>query len=79
VLCKASEIFQFWEEKLYFFNTGLNVKDKNVGKAIPVTDCGSSHDCEMSRMPHFLDKRLTDGGEVVSLMHPRMIPSTCFC
>jgi hypothetical protein len=26
--------------------------------------------CETSGIPHFLDSRLTDGGEVVSPMHP---------
>jgi hypothetical protein len=40
--------------------------------------------CETSRLPHFLDNRLTDGGEIVSLMRqppftPRAIPSTPFC
>jgi hypothetical protein len=39
---------------------------------------------EMSRLPHFLDCRLTDGGKVVSLMRrppftPRKIPRTHFC
>jgi hypothetical protein len=38
------------------------------GKAIPVTGRGGPHDCETSRLPHFLDNRLTEGGEVVSLM-----------
>jgi hypothetical protein len=38
----------------------------------------------MSRLPHFLDSRLTDGGEVVSPTHqppftPRKIPGTHFC
>jgi hypothetical protein len=38
----------------------------------------------MSRFPHFLDNRLTDGGEVVSLSFwpfftPRKIPGTHFC
>jgi hypothetical protein len=38
----------------------------------------------MSRLPHFLDNRLTDGGEAVSLTHlspftPRKIPGTHFC
>jgi hypothetical protein len=37
----------------------------------------------MSRIPHFLDNRLTDGGEVVSVGYstftPRKIPGTQFC
>jgi hypothetical protein len=36
-------------------------------KAIPATDRGDQYCCEMSRLPHFLDNRLTDGGEAVSL------------
>jgi hypothetical protein len=39
------------------------------GKAIPVTGHGGPQGCEMLRLPHFLDNWLTDGGEVVSLMH----------
>jgi hypothetical protein len=40
--------------------------------------------CETSRLPHFLDNRLTDGGEVVSLTRRppftlRKIPGTDFC
>jgi hypothetical protein len=41
---------------------GSNVK----GKAIPVTGHEGSWGCETSRLPHFLDNRLTDGSEVVS-------------
>jgi hypothetical protein len=37
------------------------------GKAIPVTGRGGSLGCETSRLPHFPDNQLTDGGEVVSL------------
>jgi hypothetical protein len=37
------------------------------GKAIPVTGHEDRQSCETSRLPHFLDNRLTDGGEVVSL------------
>jgi hypothetical protein len=37
-------------------------------KAIPVTGCGGPKGCETSRLPHFLDSRLTDGGEVVILI-----------
>jgi hypothetical protein len=33
-------------------------------KAILVTDCEGPYGCETSRLPHFLDNRLTDGGEV---------------
>jgi hypothetical protein len=38
------------------------------GKVIPVTGRGGSYSCEMLRLPHFLDNRLTYGSEVVSLM-----------
>jgi hypothetical protein len=37
------------------------------GKAIPVTGREGSLGCETSRLPHILNNRLTDGGEVVSL------------
>jgi hypothetical protein len=37
------------------------------GKAIPIRGCEGPQDCETSRLPHFLDNRLTDGGEVVRL------------
>jgi hypothetical protein len=38
-------------------------------KAIPVTSRGGLYGCEMLRLPDFLNSRLTDGSEVVSLMH----------
>jgi hypothetical protein len=37
------------------------------GKVIPVTSHEGPQSCDMSRLPHFLDSRLTDGSEVVSL------------
>jgi hypothetical protein len=37
------------------------------GIAIPVTGRGGPYGCETSRLPHFLDNRLTDDGEVNSL------------
>jgi hypothetical protein len=40
-------------------------------KAIPVTGHEGPEGCEMSRLPLFLDTRLTDGGEVVS---PKLRP-----
>jgi hypothetical protein len=44
------------------------IKLKKKGKAIPVTGREGPLGCETSRLPHFLDNRLTDGGEVVSPM-----------
>jgi hypothetical protein len=54
------------------------------GKAIPVTGCAGPQSCETSKLPHFLDSRLTDGGEVVDLTRRptftlRKIPGTNFC
>jgi hypothetical protein len=34
---------------------------------IPVTGDGGQWGCETSRLPHFLDSRIADGGEVVNL------------
>jgi hypothetical protein len=58
-------------------------ENKKKDKTIPVTGRGGSWDFEMSRLPHFLDNWLTDGGEVVRLTHqppftPRKIPGTHF-
>jgi hypothetical protein len=59
---------------------------RGVGKdpAIPVTGREGPERCETSRLRHFLDNRLTDGGEVVSLKRrppftPGKIPDTHFC
>jgi hypothetical protein len=43
----------------------LHIIGKN-GKAIPVTGREGLNCCETSRLPYFLDIRLTDGGEVIS-------------
>jgi hypothetical protein len=48
-----------------------NVK-KN--KDIFITGHGDSWGCEVSKLPHFLGNKLTDGGEVVSLTHRPPIP-----
>jgi hypothetical protein len=51
---------------------GCNVQEWTTGrcenhKAIPVTGRGGPQVSETSSLPHILDNRLTDGGEVVSL------------
>jgi hypothetical protein len=64
-------------------HTMENIFNKKI-KTIPVTDSEGLYGCETSRIPHFLDNRFTDGGEIVSLMRrprftPRNIPGTHFC
>jgi hypothetical protein len=73
----------FKKRSLYFYNVKLknaihfisckresfqlsDLKSKK-GKAIPVTDRGGPEGCEWSRLPHFLESRLTDDGDVVNL------------
>jgi hypothetical protein len=53
-------------------------------KAIPLPGHGSPWVCETSRLSHFMDNRLTDGGKVVSpkrrpALTPRKISGTHFC
>jgi hypothetical protein len=40
---------------------------KKKGEATPVTCHGGPQGCGTSRLPHFLDNRLINGGQVVSL------------
>jgi hypothetical protein len=42
-------------------------KVKVKGKAIPLTGREDPQGCVMSRIPHFLDNLLRDGGDVFSL------------
>jgi hypothetical protein len=53
------------------------------GKSIPVKGRGGPKGCEPSRFSHYIDNRLTDCGEVVSLMRrppftPRNSPGAHF-
>jgi hypothetical protein len=45
----------------------MNNTKKVKSKSILVTDHGGPYGCETSRIPHFSNNQLTDGGEVVSL------------
>jgi hypothetical protein len=53
------------------------------GKPIPVTGCEGPSGYETSRLPHFLNNRLTDGSDVALKRRPhftpRKIPGTHFC
>jgi hypothetical protein len=53
------------------------VKSKKKNKDIPVRDRGGTYGCETSRLPHFLDNPLTDGGDVslTASFTTRKIPS----
>jgi hypothetical protein len=42
------------------------LKKRKEGKATPVTARGGPQGCDKSRLSHFLESRLTYGGEVVS-------------
>jgi hypothetical protein len=57
----------------------------DIGIAIPIRGREGPYGCEILRLPHFLDNRLTDGGKVVSLTcwlpftpSPQKIPGTHF-
>jgi hypothetical protein len=56
---------------------GITLKKvvKVKGETIPVTDHESLWGCEISTITYCLDKRVTDGGEVVKLtLQPRFTP-----
>jgi hypothetical protein len=63
---------------------GSGLCHSGKGKAIPLTGREGPKGLGDVKAPTFLDSRLTDGGEVVSLMcwpsfTPREIPGTHFC
>jgi hypothetical protein len=62
----GSEVLTMASMKSFCFYDITPRKDK----AIPVTRRGDPQGCETSRLPHFLDNRLIDGGEVFSLTPP---------
>jgi hypothetical protein len=57
-----------WTRQL-FAHIWFKCKVKSKHKAFPVTGRWGLQGCEMLRIQHCVDNRLTDGGEVVTLMH----------
>jgi hypothetical protein len=62
-------------------NTSWRVNTTKIkNKAIHLTGRGGLWGCEMLRIPHSVDSRLTDGGKVVSLTHrQRFTPQEDSC
>jgi hypothetical protein len=48
----------------------FTANDKKKVKLSPMVGLRGLYGCEILRIPHCLDNRLTDGGEVVSPTHP---------
>jgi hypothetical protein len=79
-----SNITGLIQAHLAFFLYMAYCAEAKKGKAIPVTDREGPQGCETSKLPHSLDNRLTDGGEVVNLTRrplfaPKKICGTHFC
>jgi hypothetical protein len=55
---------------------GINkITDLKEYKSLPVTDFEDAKDSQTSRLPRFLDTRLIDGDEIISVMHqPSLYP-----
>jgi hypothetical protein len=66
-------LVRLWPPQLWYpacFNIDSNetiASNRTKGRAIRVTGRGGPYGCKTSRLPHLLQNRLTDGGEVVSL------------
>jgi hypothetical protein len=59
-------MFTIGESRIVVYNVQCTCRLKK-SKAIPVTGRRVPYGCATSRLSHFLDRLLTDGGEVVSL------------
>jgi hypothetical protein len=60
---------------LYYLVSAIVIV-KGKSKGIPVTGREGRKGCETSRLPHFLDNRFTDSGEVFSLTRPTKFYAT---
>jgi hypothetical protein len=58
--------------------SGRNLKQKEKSNVTAVTGLGDPYGFEASKILHFIDIRLTDGGEIVSItLRPRSVPREC--
>jgi hypothetical protein len=69
IFCVRLEAFTANKCDTIFLGLLALLKRWKIRKALPVTGLGGLQGCETSKLPHFLDNRLTDGVEVVSLTH----------
>jgi hypothetical protein len=67
VICNNCTVLIFW--------AGMHFIKK--GKVIPITGRGGPYGCETSRLPHFLDNRLTDGGKFIGLTRQEIPVTGC--
>jgi hypothetical protein len=56
--------------QIHLSRSGNHIKDKDI----PITGRGDPWGCETSRIPYFLDDRLTDGYEVSLTRRPSFTP-----
>jgi hypothetical protein len=78
VKCKAIPVTGHGSPQVGFLR-GTSIIHIQNSKAIIVTGHGGLLGCEMLRIPHCLENRLTDGGEVVSLTQwPHSTPQKYF-
>jgi hypothetical protein len=80
VICKSMMTSIMYITIIIYIHFSCPVKK---GKATHVTGREGSWGCEIPRVPHSLNNRLTDGGKIISLtlrpsFTPRKIPGTHF-
>jgi hypothetical protein len=61
----------FYIPEVFFIVTAVKTSNLTKHKALPVTGLGSPKGSETPWLPHFVDRRFTDDGEVVSLAPAR--------
>jgi hypothetical protein len=71
---ECAEAIQLVRKQLLIIKINITAYKYSVmlnkeSKAIPARGLGGPQGCEVSRLPHFIDNRPKDGGEVVSLTH----------